>query len=436
MHIQKHDVTDRNKLAFSLAAALLFSSALVACSKPIPDTDLAESNVLPTAQEIHAQAIVLDAHADIALPETNALYLGADGTSKVAPKKLQAGGFDAVVMSIAAGPQPRTDAGRAAAFAEAQAKLDAINKTVQENSALFAFANTSEEVREISESKRIAVILGFQNAQSLEGELDRLDMFYASGVRVFGLTHLGHNDFADSSRPKFDGATRKYEAQEEHGGLSALGREAIARIDALGGIVDVSQMSKAATLQAIELTQTPVIASHSGVRVLSDTTRNLSDEEIDRIGERGGVIHIAVFSAYLVDLSDPDLLQKIRDVRLVAGLPATYSYPYELYWELDDPAEKLQFLQNMRALVGQEDVARLVDHIDYVVDRIGIDHVGVGTDFNHGGGVVGFLEAQDAGSVTQELVDRGYSKEDIGKIWSGNFLRVLYQAAQIASKRD
>ena len=158
---------------------------------------------------------------------------------------------------------------------------------------------------------------------------------------------------------------------------------------------------------------------------MSDVTRNLSDEEIDRIGETGGVIHIAAFSAYLVDLSDPVLKEKIRDVRVAAGLPETYSYPYELYWELENDADKLGFLTNMRALVGRETVNRMVDHIDYVVGRIGVDHVGIGTDFNHGGGIVGFEEADSAQNVTAELVRRGYSDADINKIWGGNFLRVL-----------
>lgn len=378
-----------------------------------------------SAEVVHERAIVLDAHADIALPETSPLYLGADGQSKVTMDKLEAGGFDAVVMALATGPKPRTPEGRARGAAEVAAKLDTIQARVAENPERLAFATTSEQVRSASESGRTAIILGFQNAQSLEGDLSRLDSLYASGVRVFGLTHMGHNDFADSSRPLFDGETGTYEATEEHGGLSAIGREAVNRIDALGGIIDVSQMSKAATLQAIDLTDTPILATHSNVKQLSDVTRNLSDEEIDRIGETGGVIHIAAFSAYLVDLSDPDMRAAIRDVRLAAGLPETYSYPYELYWELKSDEEKLTFLGNMRELVGREDVARMVDHIDYVVERIGVDHVGIGTDFNHGGGIVGFTEADGAQTVTEELLARGYTADDVEKIWGGNFLRVL-----------
>lgn len=383
----------------------------------------------PSAEQVHDQAIVLDAHADIALPDTSPLYLGADGQSKVATDKLTAGGVDAVVMALATGPKPRTPEGRAQGAAEIAAKLEAIQTRVAADPDRLTFARTADEVRAAQANGKTAIILGFQNALALERDVTRLDALYADGVRVFGLTHMGHNDFSDSSRPLFNGETGTYEATEEHGGLSELGRQAVQRIDALGGIVDVSQMSKAATLQAIALTETPIIATHSNAKQLSDVTRNLSDEEIDRIGETGGVIHIAAFSAYLVDLTAPEMRSAIRDVRLAAGLPETYSYPYELYWELDDEAEKISFLTNMRALVGREDVARMVDHIDYVAGRIGIDHVGIGTDFNHGGGIVGFAEADSAQNVTEELLRRGYSPSDVEKIWGGNFLRVLDQAS-------
>ena len=382
-----------------------------------------------SAEMVHDRAIVLDAHADIVLPETSPLYLGDDGLSKTSIEKLEAGGFDAVVMALATGPRPRTPEGRADGAAEVSAKLAAIQGLVTANPDRLAFATTSDQVRAARDRGQVAIVLGFQNALAFERDVSRIDTLISEGVRVFGLTHMGHNDFSDSSRPLFNGETGEYEVTEEHGGLSDLGREAVQRIGALGGIVDVSQMSKAATLQAIELSETPVVATHSNAKQLSDVTRNLSDEEIDRIGETGGVIHIAAFSAYLVDLSDPDMVEAIRQVRIAAGLPETYSYPYELYWELDSDEAKLSFLGKMSELVGQEDVARMVDHIDYVVERIGIDHVGIGTDFNHGGGVVGFDEANAAQNVTVELLAQGYSPDEIEKIWGGNFLRVLDEAA-------
>lgn len=410
----------------TLCVPLLSAIALglSGCMTHAPTEVMSETQI----ETVHKSALVLDAHADIALPATSALYLGRDGQSKVALSKLEAGGVDAVVMSLAAGPKPRTDEGRRRAAEEVEAKLAAIHALIEAAPARIGLATRAETVEALVAEDRIAIILGMQNLQSLEGDLEKLDTYFAAGARVFALTHMGHNDYADSSRPLFNGDTGTYEVTEEHGGLSALGRAAVARIDALGGIIDVSQTSKAATLEAITLVSTPVIASHSNVQALSDVTRNLSDEEIDAIGASGGVIHIAAFSAYLVDLSDPSMRENIRKVRVNAGLPETYAYPYELYWELTDEVEKLTFLTQMRALVGREDVARLVDHIDYVVNRVGIDHVGIGTDFNHGGGIVGFAEADAAGNVTAELLARGYTVEDITKIWGGNFLRVLARA--------
>jgi membrane dipeptidase len=242
---------------------------------------------------------------------------------------------------------------------------------------------------------------------------------------------MGHNNFADSSRTLFDGDTGTREPESEHGGLSVLGRSAISKINVLGGVVDISQLSTQAALQAINLSTTPVIASHSNVRALTDVTRNLSDEEIDRIGETGGVIHIAPFRGYLFDSSDPDLDTNIRAVRKESGIEENYLYPFELYWEIDDPAIRRDFLTRTNALLGPIGLNEMLDHVDYIVDRIGIDHVGIGTDFNHGSGIIGFNDASEALNVTLELLKRGYSKDDITKIWGGNFIRV-WRAAEKA----
>jgi membrane dipeptidase len=177
-----------------------------------------------------------------------------------------------------------------------------------------------------------------------------------------------------------------------------------------------------------------VIASHSNVRAISDATRNLSDEEIDRIGERGGVIHVAPFTAYLVNFSTPEKLEAIRKARSAAGLPETYSYPYELYWELPDPAARETFTTSIREALGPATIDTMIDHIDYIVKRIGVDHVGIGTDFNHGSGIEGYDDASASFAVTLGLVGRGYSAEDIKKIWGGNFLRVMRQAEAAAGK--
>ncbi len=246
-----------------IASAATALAVLAACAHPVAE-DMA-AHRMDMARAAHQNSLVLDGHADIVLPSTSLSYQGPDGRSKVAPDKLAAGGVGAVVMAVAVGPGPRTPEGDAAGRAEADAKLAAIRALDVAHESL-AIATTPEDVRAIRARGQTAVILGFQNARSLEGDVAALDTFHAAGVRVFGLNHIGHNDFSDSSRPVYDGDTKTYEVEAEHGGLSALGVQAIERINALGGIVDVSQMSKDATLQAIALSTSPVIARHSNVR--------------------------------------------------------------------------------------------------------------------------------------------------------------------------
>jgi membrane dipeptidase len=385
-----------------------------------------------SAATIHEHALVLDAHADIEIPGHESRYVGRDGLSQVSPAKMRAGGVDAVVMSIAVGPGPRNDAGYAQARAKADEELAAVLAMTQDPSENLVLARSPDDLIRAHAEGKGALILGFQNARILGRNLSGLDEFYAAGVRVFALTHMGHNDFADSSRPLYIGDISAHEPEEEHGGLSQLGVQAVGRINDLGGLLDVSQLSKAATMQVLTLSTAPVIASHSNVRPLTDVSRNLSDEEIDMIGEKGGVIHVAPFKAYLFDSSDEALVEEIRAARKTAGIEEDYYYPFELYWEIEEPAVQMAFLEDVSGLLSSIGIEDMIDHIDYVVQRIGIDHVGIGTDFNHGSGFDGYEDASDALNVTKALQTRGYSQQDIEKIWGGNFLRVFSAAQSFA----
>ena len=414
-----------------LVPLLLLVASLVGCSgESNIDQDAA---LIARAQAIHTSALTLDAHADIEIPGKPSSYAGSDGLSKVAPAKMRAGGLDAVVMALAVGPMPRNIDGYAAAKALAQTKLAAVNALAADATNNTIIALSADELIAAHKEGKSALLLGFQNALILGTDVSGIDTLYNSGVRVFALTHMGHNDFADSSRTLFDGDTGTREPDAEHGGLSALGKAAITKINALGGIMDISQLSSQAALQAIELSTTPVIASHSNVRALTSVSRNLSDEEIDRIGETGGVIHVAPFRGYLYDSADPDMDKNIRAVRQKSGVDEDYLYPFELFWEIDDTAVKKDFLTRISALLGPIGLDEMLDHIDYIANRIGVDHVGIGTDFNHGSGIVGFDDASDALNVTVELLKRGYSEDDITKIWGGNFIRV-WRAAEKAAK--
>ncbi len=391
------------------------------------------ATLMAQAQAIHATALTIDAHADIEIPDKPSMYVGSDGLSKVGPQKMQKGGLDAVVMSLAVGPMARTPDGYAAAKALAQTKLAAVNALAEDLANNTVIVKSTVELTNAHIEGKSALIIGFQNALILGTDISGIDSLYRSGVRVFALTHMGHNDFADSSRTLFDGDTGTREPDAEHGGLSALGKAAVAEINTLGGIMDISQLSSEAALQVIALSSTPVIASHSNVRALTSVSRNLSDLEIDQIGESGGVIHIAPFRGYLFDSADPDMDTNIRAVRKESGIEEDYLYPFELYWEIDDPAIRKDFLTRTSALLGPIGLDDMLDHIDYIVERIGVDHVGIGTDFNHGSGIIGFNDASEALNVTVELLKRGYTEDDIINIWGGNFIRV-WRAAEKASE--
>ena len=421
-----------------LLSMLLLISCLVGCSsesKMIEKTasPSAENiNLIARAKAVHASALTLDAHADIEIPGKPSSYVGRDGLSKVAPSKMRDGGLDAVVMAMAVGPMPRNAVGYATAAQLAQTKLEAVKMLVADKANNSVIVLSTDDLITAHKEGKSALLLGFQNALILGTEIDGINDLYNSGVRVFALTHMGHNNFADSSRTLFDGDTGRREPDAEHGGLSNLGKAAIKKINVLGGIMDISQLSSQAALQVIELSITPVIASHSNVRALTDVSRNLSDEEIDRIGETEGVIHVAPFRGYLFDSSDPDIDKNIRVIRKESGIDEDYLYPFELYWEIDDIAVKKDFLNRITALLGPIGLKEMLDHVDYIVERIGVDHVGIGTDFNHGSGIEGFDDASDALNVTIELLKRGYSEEDIVKIWGGNFMSV-WRAAEKAT---
>lgn len=413
------------RYACSLVILTATVFVLTACSGLTVDPSRGEQ---VTVEVIHKKALVLDAHADIEIPGKESRYAGADGLSQVAPFKMRKGGVDAVVMAVAVGPGPRNAEGYAQARGRADEELATVLAMTSDPTSNVVLVRSADELVRAHEEGKSALILGFQNARILGTDVSALDEFYAAGVRVFALTHMGHNDFADSSRPIYIGEIDEHEPEAEHGGLSDLGKQAIRRINELGGIVDVSQLSKLAAMQVFALSTAPVIASHSNVRSLSDVSRNLSDQEIDRIGEIGGVIHIAPFRGYLFDSSDKELVKRIRIVRRTAGIEEDYLYPFELYWEIDDSKVQQTFLNAVSELLGPGSVDDMLDHIDYVVKRIGIDHVGIGTDFNHGSGIHGFNDASEALNVTIGLLERGYSQQDIEKIWGGNFLRIFREA--------
>lgn len=341
------------------------------------------------ARAIHQHILVIDSHTDVLLPSTPENLYAPGHTSRVDLDKLKRGGIGAVAMAIAVGSGPRTPDGVAAARADADAKLATIRAFLKDHADQAALALSAGDIIRLHKAGKIAVIESFLNTRSIGSDLSAIDVFYRDGVRLFGFSHAGNNDFADSSRPSGEPA-------EEHHGLSPVGKQAVVKLNRLGVIIDISQLTPAGVLQTLELSKAPVIASHSNVRALVENTRTLSDRELDAIKANGGVVDVTPFNNYL----------------------------------RRPPADNVQ----PPSPLPRATVSDLVDHIDYIVKRIGIDHVGIGTDFNHGAGIQGFDDESEAPNVTRELVRRGYSEAQIAKIWGGNFIRVFRQVEETARR--
>lgn len=370
----------------------------------------------PDAAEIHRQAIVIDAHVDI--PSPSSRDTGTTGTidagTQIDFDRLRAGGIDTVFAAVFVEQGPRTPAGYAAARAEAESKLRAIRAIAETRPREAVLALSADDIERAAGEGRTAILLSFLNAYSLGNDPEALRYFYEQGVRVFGLTHAGNNDFADSSRPQ------ARDRPNEHGGLSPAGRAAIALANRLGILLDVSQLSSQAFAQAVAASRAPVIASHSSARALVDNVRNLSDAELDAIAANGGVVAINAFNSYLRNYTDEERAR-------IAAARARYNLTgngYEgLSWE-----QRAALARDTAAVTPRANLDHLIDHVDHVVRRIGIDHVALSSDFNHGGGIEGWANASETGQVTAALLRRGYSRDDIAKLWGGNVLRVLRTA--------
>lgn len=371
---------------------------------------------------IHKSVIVIDPHADV--PDdfgTGTHDAGIDGDTQVDLPKLERGQVDGVGLATFVPQGKRDAAATEAAWARAKTKLAAIREVPARYPAKASLVATAEDIRHAHRDGKVAILPTVLNGYPIGKDLSRIDWLYSQGVRVFGFVHAGHNDLADSSRPALDGPAT------EHGGLSPLGRRAVGQLNDLGVLIDVSQLSNPAFEQTLVATRAPVVASHSGVRALVEATRNLSDAELDLLKANGGVVHIVAFNGYLSP-KPADLAVREEAIRAKWGLKPGQSDRSVL-----SDQQVTQLHREINTLIPKVGVSALVDQVEYVVRRIGIGHVGIASDFNHGGGVAGWGNEGEALGVTRELVRRGHDEAAIAKIWGGNFLRVL--AAADTAKR-
>lgn len=401
-----------------------------------------EKEIFDKAMDIHERVITLDTHVDINVnnftEETN--YTQRLDT-QVDLVKMEEGGLDVAWLIVYTGQDTLTEEGYAAAYENADSKFKAIHRLVEEIAPdQIELATTSEDVRRIvSEGKKVAMI-GVENAYPVGTDLSRIEEFYNRGARYMSLSHNGHSQFVDSNTGERDG-------EWMHDGVSELGKEAIAEMNRVGIMIDLSHPSRKANMETMELTKAPVIASHSSARAVYDHSRNLSDEELLRLKEVGGVVQTVAFRGYV----DGDKHAAWQEASRAILEEEAEKLGFELVgWgdirdmdeeERDEYMEMYRTAQdNAEPRIESEvnvntppvDVADFVDHIDYMVELIGIEHVGISSDFDGGGGVYNWMDASETFNVTHELVKRGYTEQEIEMLWSGNLLRVLDEVQAVA----
>jgi len=413
---------------------------------PAPAQSTANDALIQKARAIHERVIALDTHNDISPDNfTRQKNYTQRLDTQVNLPKMKEGGLDASFFIVYVGQGPLTQEGYDGAYKQAVDKFNAVHHLTKEIAPdQIELALTAADVPRIAKSGKKVALIGIENAYSLGTDIKRVKEFYDRGGRYMSLAHNGHSQFADSNTGERDGKWL-------HNGLSEMGKQVIAEMNKWGIMVDLSHPSKAANMQALALSKAPVIASHSAARALADVSRNMDDEQLEALKKNGGVIQTVAFASY-VKVAKPDSPERAAAIAALrkefglgapgggaggggggggggrGGLNALTPEQREKY------TARMAEIDKKTPGDPRATVADFVNHIDYLVKKIGIDHVGISSDFDGGGGVTGWNGADETFNVTLELVRRGYTEEQIGKMWSGNLLRVMAEVEKVAKK--
>lgn len=433
------------KRLLSLAAASLILWSCGGQQKETVDiSQMTEDELIEYAKGIHERVITLDTHDDINTSNfTEETNYTQRLSSQVNLPKMVEGGLDVAWFIVYTGQGELTEEGYARAYENADDKFKAIHRLTEEIAPdKIGLALTSDDVRRlVAEGKKVAMI-GVENAYPLGTDISRVKEFYDRGARYMSLAHNGHSQLSDSNTGERDSVWL-------HNGLSDFGKEVITEMNKYGIMVDLSHPSKVANMQAMQLSKAPVIASHSSARAVNDVSRNMDDEQLMMLKQNGGVIQTVAFKSYVN--SDKNSANSAKSNEILAAIAAENDFEIKSRGEMRDmsPEEREAYFEKYTAIreanadrIEQEvnsvappvDVSDFADHIDYLVNKIGIEHVGISSDFDGGGGVEGWSDASETFNVTLELVRRGYTEEEIGMMWSGNLLRVLDEVQEVAKK--
>jgi membrane dipeptidase len=399
------------------------------------------------ARAIHDRVIILDSHIDFEpanlVGERN--YTDRLDTQFNLPKMI-AGGLDALFFSIFVSQTKETQnpdafqaAGYERAYTAAIEKFNAVARFVGEiASDKIELALASSDVRRIHATGKRVALMGVENGYPIGEDIARVKEFYDRGARYLSLAHNGHNQLSDSHTGERDGW--------KWNGLSPFGKQIVTEMNRLGIMVDVSHASKESMLQSVELSQAPVIASHSAMRALCNVSRNLDDEQLLALKKTRGVIQVVAYGGFLktTKADSPERMGAIAALKKEYNLAETTGPGQHARFQATLTQLGADQRANYERKLADIDVQHpgdppanledLVDHIDYAIKLIGIDHVGISSDFDGGGGIIGWNDAGETFNVTLELVRRGYTEDQIEKLWGGNLLRVMDEVQRIAKE--
>ena len=368
--------------------------------------------------QLRAEYLTLDSHIDIPFdyminPEHDP---GNDTDMQVDFQKMLKGNLDGGFFIVYVGQSELSKKGYQEAKEKAIIKFNAINKMVEKYPNKIVLVKSPEEVYEAKRNKKLFAAIGIENGYVIGEDIELLKYYYDLGARYMTLSHIGHNQISDSSLPK---KSLKNEI-EMHGGLSDFGKITIKKMNELGMMIDVSHVSDKSALQAIRLSHHPVIASHSGARSVANHPRNIPDNIIREIAKKEGVIQVVAFSSYVkVNKKRTDSIVSLRNS--ILAMTGDNNFIPEKHMKLIEYKNGMDRINKEFPLPG---IDSFIDHIDHIVDLVGIDYVGISSDFGGGGGIEGWSDASQTFNITNSLLLRGYSEDEVNKIWSENFLRV------------
>lgn len=373
------------------------------------------------AMEIHKRVITIDTHCDtpMGLVQGN-LDVGkrneAPGSLVDFPR-MEEGGLDAIFFAAFTSQRTRTEENTQNAYELANQMIDKTYEVCKKYDNMAEVATTPEDVVRLEKEGKRAIYIGMENGFPIGQELDRVEEFYNKGVRYITLCHSSNNDICDSSTdrngPEFDG-------------LSPFGKQVVKEMNRLGMLIDVSHISDKSFYDVIELSEVPVFASHSSVRAIAHHNRNMTDDMIKALAKKGGVIQICLLDSYIKDTDTTTIrYRKEQEIRKM----------FNTEWgkmSEQERNERRKLFNELNEKYPKQlpTVADCVDHIDHVKNLVGIDYVGIGSDFDGGGGLADCADVSQMPNITAEMLKRGYTEEEIAKVWGGNFLRVFAEVVE------